>query len=266
MVNQLTIGLPKNLNNMLKFSIWKENINGESHSRVFHIQNTSFGNNAYLKVVESSKEDLQKEAKILKWLKGKLPVPEVYYYEQYQGTEYLLISELQGIEVSESMIFSNPEKMIGLLANGLKMIHQVSIRDCPFEQTLDVKLIVAKQNLIQGLVDEEDFQPENLGKTADEIYNLVLVNKPKSEDLVFIHGDFCLPNMIIKNSELSGFIDWGRGGIGDRYQDLALAVRSIQAMGLDDQKEMVDLFCKTYGLTAIDYSKIDYYITLDELF
>jgi len=56
----------------------------------------------------------------------------------------------------------------------------------------------------------------------------------------------------------------GRGGVADRYQDIALAVRSIRH-NLKSEK-FVELFLDAYGLKNVDFSKIDYYILLDELF
>lgn len=56
----------------------------------------------------------------------------------------------------------------------------------------------------------------------------------------------------------------GRGGVADRYQDIALAVRSIRH-NLKSEK-FVELFLDAYELKNVDFSKIDYYILLDELF
>ncbi len=95
------------------------------------------------------------------------------------------------------------------------------------------------------------------------MFQELLATKPANEDLVFTHGDYCLPNIIINNGDISGFIDWGRGGIADRYQDLALAARSL-AYNFD--AEWIKLLFKEYGIENIDYSKIEYYKLLDEFF
>ena len=52
-------------------------------------------------------------------------------------------------------------------------------------------------------------------------------NQPK-EELVFTHGDYCLPNSFIKDNKTVGFIDLGNAGIADKWQDLALCIRSLE--------------------------------------
>ena len=39
--------------------------------------------------------------------------------------------------------------------------------------------------------------------------------------------DFCLPNIFFENDNLTGVIDLGRSGIGNRYNDISLCYRSI---------------------------------------
>jgi aminoglycoside phosphotransferase len=82
--------------------------------------------------------------------------------------------------------------------------------------------------------------------------------------LVFTHGDYCLPNIMLKDGAVSGFLDLGRAGIADRYTDLALAARSIRH-NMGDER-LVNLFFHAYGLGEVDWRKVDYYILLDELF
>lgn len=61
----------------------------------------------------------------------------------------------------------------------------------------------------------------------------------------------------------SGFVDCGRFARADRYQDLAVAFRSIEsnfAAGLGAS------FLDAYGLDHVDADKLAYYQLLDEFF
>ena len=55
----------------------------------------------------------------------------------------------------------------------------------------------------------------------------------------------------------------GRGGVADKYQDIALAVRNIQD---NFNPKMVDIFYKAYGLDKPNKNKIAFYTLLDEFF
>lgn len=43
-----------------------------------------------------------------------------------------------------------------------------------------------------------------------------------------IHGDFCLPNILVNDGKISGFIDLGDSGIGDPWRDYAWCIWSLR--------------------------------------
>jgi aminoglycoside phosphotransferase len=45
---------------------------------------------------------------------------------------------------------------------------------------------------------------------------------------VLVHGDYCLPNVLVSGGVLTGLIDVGRTGLGDPRVDLAAGVWSLQ--------------------------------------
>jgi aminoglycoside phosphotransferase len=45
---------------------------------------------------------------------------------------------------------------------------------------------------------------------------------------VLIHGDYCLPNVLVVDGRLSGLIDVGGAGLGDPQDDLAAGVWTLQ--------------------------------------
>ncbi|MCL2462068.1 MAG: aminoglycoside 3'-phosphotransferase [Defluviitaleaceae bacterium] len=228
--------------------------------------------------IEKISHSSEHELKLLNWLHGKLPVPKIIGAETRDGCSFLLMSRLPDeMTCSENSMkdAQHTAYAVKALAKALKMLWSVDIRDCPFSNVLSEKLAEATRNIKNGLVDVNDFQPETLGpggfKDVWDLYGYLESNRPE-EDLVFSHGDFCLPNVFASGEDVTGFLDWGTGGAADRWQDIALCVRSLRYNCVhcagyseaDYQKYRALLF-RELGMEP-DEEKIRYYILLDELF
>jgi aminoglycoside phosphotransferase len=60
---------------------------------------------------------------------------------------------------------------------------------------------------------------------------------------VLVHGDFCLPNVLVIDCKLTGLIDVGQTGLGDPRQDLAAGVWSLQYnFGPGHGREFLDAY------------------------
>jgi len=234
---------------------------GCSSANVYRYSN---GRNVLYLKISKADDEIRREHDLLVWLSGKLPVPEVKCWHEQDGFAYLLMTEVPGKMSCDGL----NENTVKLLAKGLKMLWAVDITACPFDSTLENKLAGALYNIENGLVDMDDFENNNTFKTPMELYRWLVVNKPP-EELCFTHGDYCLPNVLIDNGAVTGFIDVGRGGIADKWQDIALCVRSLgYNLGDIAQAEKDKHFAWLFSHLGIpsDWVKADYYILLDELF
>jgi aminoglycoside phosphotransferase len=257
--------LPPDLQYLLDGATWHEETMGCSGNRVFRI--TRSGEPTYyLKIAGYPNEgELLAEKERLVWLQGRLPVPVVHSWNTDNERSYLLLSEIQGLMSCDADFAHDMPTLVRLLAEGMHMIHSVDIRNCPFDQRLVMKIEQARQRVEAGLVDESDFDEQRQGMRAKEVFQRLIESRPAQEDLVFTHGDYCLPNVFIdaSHTRINGFIDWGRAGIADRYQDIALATRSL-TYNFDPGWEK--LLWEAYGLETVDHEKIEFYQLLDELF
>lgn len=228
------------------------------------------------KILKIQKETLetQGELKMMKWLEDKLPVPKIMCHTTQDEESYLLMSRIQGKMSCKEEYLDNPRLLVSILAHSLKRLWQVDISECPVRMDLDVKLAIAKYNVENGLVDLGNVEPETFGEGGFEnpeaLLEWLVANRPE-EELVLSHGDFCLPNIFIKEDKLSGYIDLGRMGIADKWLDIAICYRSLKHNyeGKYGGKVYKD-FNPEILFDALeiepDWDKIHYYILLDELF
>jgi aminoglycoside phosphotransferase len=241
-----------------------ENIIGCEIGNVYKITDNN-NSSIYLKIKEKTPNfDLKREYSKTLWLSNIFHVPKVLNYSLFDDKEYFLMEELKGYMSYESQYFESNEQIIKLIAKSLKKLHSIDIFDCPFHETLKTKISKAKYNVDNNLVDESDFDDENLGNSSIELFKKLLSKLPKEEYLVLTHGDYCMPNIIIDNDLNVGFIDLGRFGVADRYQDISLILRSLEDNF--NTKNYNELFLSEYGLKEIDNEKLTFYRLLDEFF
>ncbi|MBX5170196.1 aminoglycoside 3'-phosphotransferase [Rhizobium sp. NZLR1] len=207
--------------------------------------------------------ELADEATRLSWLRGcGLPCPAVIAHESDGERNRLLISALAGSDLASASTLT-PLARVELLAAALLDLHRLPIAFCPFDHRLESRIAVAKARMQAGIVDETDFGEARLGKSAQALFAELESRRPDREDLVVTHGDACLPNFIASAEGFSGYIDCSRLGVADRYQDIALACRSI---AYNFGEALVQPFLDRYGIPATDPARLDYYQLLDEFF
>jgi kanamycin kinase len=76
-----------------------------------------------------------------------------------------------------------------------------------------------------------------------------------AHDDVVIHGDYCLPNIILKDYKLQGFVDLGYGGVGDRHWDLFWGIWTLKYNLKTDKYK--NIFLDAYGRNEIDSERME---------
>ena len=258
----LNYNLPPSLEKILERFDWSINNTGCSKTDVFKLTNKE--ETLYLKVNKSdSIFNLESEKIILDWVKDQLPVPEVIFFNKFEGKEFLLISEIEGNVSYDAKSDEEKRSNIRILAESLKRMHTIDATNCPINNSPDKLIKIAKDRMEEGLVRNNEFDERWKNKSVEELFDEILKLKPNNYDLVFTHGDYCLPNIIIKHRKLSGFIDLIFAGMNDRYFDIAAVVWSI---GYNFGSEWVKYFFEDYGLTDIDWERIRFFQMLNEFF
>lgn len=227
--------------------------NGESGAMVFRAGDAHFIKSEPI----SPLSELPGEVERLRWLHGTgLPCPEVIDAADHAGRHWLLMTTVPGRDLASSLDVP-AEAAVRLVASALRQLHALDPSTCPFDLRSSIRVPEATAHYEAGLYDGDD--PDN--GPAD--HARLLATRPTTEDLVVTHGDACFPNFMAEHGRFTGFIDCGRLGVADRYQDLALACRSLER---NYGAESLPAFLAAYGITEADEAKLAWYKLLDEFF
>ena len=191
--------------------------------------------------IEKTSELSDTEHEMLLWLDGKLPVPRVIAFERENGFNYLLMTKQHGQMACDCGL--SEEEVSRLLAEAEQKIKDGSLRGLtPVHKKFS------------------DFE---------SLFAYLSQNIPQ-EDSVFSHGDYCLPNVFLDENGVCGFLDLGRAGISDRYEDIYMCLWSMRynfvTLGNMEESRFSrceDIFFEELGIEK-DLEKLRFFELLDE--
>jgi aminoglycoside 3'-phosphotransferase-1 len=193
-----------------------------------------------------------------------LPVPQVVDFLSANGTAWLLTMALPG-QTAYDVLAANPTAggaVVDALAAFMRRIHAIPVAACPFDNALGPRLDHARARIDAGEVDEDDFDEERLGQSAEQVWADMQALLPLPSDDVVTHGDFSLDNLLIEGGVVTGCIDVGRAGIADRCQDLSILWTCLGAFGAGMQDRLIG----QYGMGEPDPRSFRFHMLLDEFF
>ena len=200
------------------------NVYDSSCSRAAKVWFLDLDGGYYLKRTE--KGALAKEAAMTRFFHEKGLGAEVLAYESLEY-DWMLTRRVSGEDCIHRMYMENPKRLCDLTAELLRRLHEESTAGCPVHRTAEY-LETARRNFESKAYDMALF-PDNWGyATPEEAWRVIEENGKYLRSDVLLHGDYCLPNIMLDDWRFSGFIDLDAAGLGDRHIDLFWGMWSLQ--------------------------------------
>ena len=241
MGGELSTRLPEQLTERLKGYSFVRHPYDETGAAIYILTSQTMPR-LYLKIRDDQTDRLSAEHSMLRWINQRIPSPESLYYTKEDSSEYLLTTEVKGTptyQVEPSM----HEAAVRVLAETLRRIHSLDTTGCPATHTIDDWTKSFRETGVD-VGSLGDWRPE--------------------ERLCFTHGDYCLPNIIVRDGRLSGVIDWDYAGLADPYVDFVSCTWSLRYNYGEEAETLIPLFFEIYGV-EIDDEKLGFYRRLNEL-
>lgn len=179
---------------------------------------------------------------------------EVLLYCSENGKDWLITRRIPGEDCVAPKYLSDPKRLCETTATLLCMLHETPVTDCPVPNRNSAYTASVQQGF-----DCSHFEPElfvGLWEFSSfaEARAVAEAGFSALRTEVLLHGDYCLPNIILRDWRLSGFIDLGNGGIGDRHIDLLWGIWTLN-FNLKTAK-WTERFLDAYGREQVDPEKL----------
>ena len=175
--------------------------------------------------------------------------PEVLAYHSAES-DWLLTRKVPGEDCLDKRYTDDPRRLAEITAWMLRDLHSHSGAGCPQPDHTAAYLARARENYRSGNYDTSLF-PDNWGyATPEEAWDVIEKNGHLLKSGTLLHGDYCLPNIMLNNWQPSGFIDVGGGGMGDRHVDLFWGIWSLNFNLKTDR--FTDRFLDAYGREDVE--------------
>lgn len=183
-----------------------------------------------------------------------------YFHSKGLGTEvlmflpgerdWLLTRRIPGEDCLFPKYLEDPKRLCDTTATLLRRLHETDFTGCPVTNRCDAYRATAERNYCAGHFDADLF-PDNWGyKSAEEAWAVTQANGKYLKSDTLLHGDYCLPNIMLDNWKFSGFIDLDSGGVGDRHIDIFWGLWTLNHNLKTDR--YYDRFLDAYGRELVD--------------
>jgi aminoglycoside phosphotransferase (APT) family kinase protein len=181
-----------------------------------------------------------------------LPTPIPHYLDQSDeifSTPYIVIAYIEG---EPEFTLSHVPDLIPQFATHLSRIHHV---DCSH---LDLSFLPAQEHIYARKLSE---RPEKVDESLDEghIRDVLEAVWPLSQQnkSVLLHGDYWPGNILWRDGQLVGIIDWEDARFGDPLEDVAnTRLEILWAFDIDAMQRFTHHY---QSMTSLDYTNLPYW-------
>ena len=196
------------------------------------------------------KGELQTEARMNRYFHTLHLGPEVLDYRSDEK-DWLLTRRIPGEDCTHEMYLSDPKRLCDTTASLLRLLHEQESVDCPVPDRCAGYLAAIHRNHDRGFCDLSLFPEQGWGfSSPEEAWKAVEAGENCLTSNTLLHGDYCLPNILLDDWKFSGFIDVGRGGVGDRHMDIFWGVWTLH-FNLKTNR-FYDRFLDAYGRDRVE--------------
>jgi aminoglycoside 3'-phosphotransferase II len=234
---------------------------GMGGAAVFRVSEPG-GGCQYLKLARGAEAaPLRREIARTEWLASHhVRVPQFLMKARTDDLTAVLMTAIPGRHLTPGT--ADLPALVRAIGRGLAQLHALPAADCPFDEMPRTRLARARDAIDRNQVDASEFDDRNAGITPEMLYQSLAGAVPSVEDVVIVHGDATLANMLVGPDGELGFIDCGNAGRSDRYLDLAVAEMELRA-GFGPEAALD--FVAAYGIQWDD-GKAAFFRDLYELF
>ncbi|OZB94341.1 aminoglycoside 3'-phosphotransferase [Paenibacillus sp. XY044] len=190
----------------------------------------------FLKI--SGKGRLEREYRMTDFLHSHQLAPRAIAFASDEGHDYLLTEPVPGENGASPTFLEQPARLAKVFGEQLRMLHSLPLHGCPYPGRTREML-------------------QDAGIALPDLDEALKPFRYTPSDDVIIHGDYCLPNIMLDSFGFRGFIDLGDGGIGDRHYDLYYGLWTLNYNLKTDRYH--DTFLDAYGRQHVDPEGLAYF-------
>jgi kanamycin kinase len=193
---------------------------------------------------------LERQAAMTRFFHSKGLSTVVLAYLSHENRDWLLTEKVTGDDCTAAKYLENPTRLTDTLAEQMAALHATDFTGCPVPDHTTAYLASAKRNYLNDTYDKSHFPDSHGYKSAAEAWDVIEITAHLLQRDTLLHGDFCLPNIMLNNWQFSGFIDLDSAGVGDRHVDIFWALWSLWYNLKTDAYR--DRFIDAYGRGRVD--------------